>query len=132
MKARRPAGKTKPDTPRPAPHPPGDAAAALPLAPAAAVRLVRLHDGAACGTGCAMLDSEAAWKAIAEGKEGDNERSEVIHALLSEDPETFMGWFRRMPRSMMPDGNPAWLLLAERHEKELLEIATELSRDPEG
>ncbi len=80
----------------------------------------------------ALLDSEAAWQAIAAGKEGDNERSEVIHALLNEDPETFMGWFRQMPRSVLADGSPAWLALAERHEKELLEIANGLKQPPNG
>lgn len=65
----------------------------------------------------AMVDSEAAWKAST----GDEERESVAGILLAEDPEVFMGWFRRLKRPV-PDGSPAWRRLAERHGKELEEI----------
>lgn len=75
----------------------------------------------------ALLDSDAAWKAIPEGKEGENDRIAVTHALLTEDPQIFMEWFRQV-KLVAPDENPAWLQIAERHEKELLKIANELSQ----
>ncbi|WP_265594788.1 hypothetical protein [Haloferula sp. BvORR071] len=79
----------------------------------------------------ALLDSEAAWKAIPDGKEGENQRSGITYELLNEDLPTFMWWFRQV-KLVSPDNNPAWLLVAERYEKDLLEIATELSQAPNG
>lgn len=79
----------------------------------------------------ALLDSDAAWKAIAAGPEGDDERVNVTAMLLTEDREIFMKWFRQVRRPM-PDDNPAWLLVAERHGKELEEIAMALATGPEA
>ena len=79
----------------------------------------------------ALLDSEAAWKAIPDGKEGEGERVSVTHALLHENLDTFMGWFRQVKR-LRPDEDPAWLLVAERYPEDLLEIATELAKSPNG
>jgi hypothetical protein len=73
----------------------------------------------------ALLDSDAAWAFLPAGPEGDQDRSEVTRRLLHEDRELFMEWFRRV-RQPMPNGDPAWLLVAERYPAELEEIANEL------
>ncbi|WP_367871530.1 hypothetical protein [Luteolibacter sp. Populi] len=78
----------------------------------------------------ALLDSDAAWAAVTN----DEERVSITRMLLNEDRETFMVWFRQV-RKPLPDLDPAWALLAERHGKELEEIATALlgeSQDPPG
>lgn len=83
----------------------------------------------------ALLDSDAAWSFIPAGPEGDNDRRAVTGRLLHEDRELFMEWFRRV-RQPMPDGDPAWLLVAERYGSELQEIADarlkELENPQEG
>jgi hypothetical protein len=66
----------------------------------------------------AMVDSEAAWKAA----EDDEVREVVAGILMAEDPEIFMGWFRRLGRPM-PDESPGWHRVTERYGKELDEIA---------
>jgi hypothetical protein len=73
----------------------------------------------------ALLDSDAAWAFIPAGLEGDQDRRTITGRLLHEDRELFMQWFRRV-RQPMPDGDPAWLLIAERYPAELEEIAAEL------
>ena len=73
----------------------------------------------------ALLDSDAAWAAIPTGAEGDSERETITRILLNEDREIFMRWFRQVQRPM-PDGNPAWVLLAESHGEELERIANAL------
>lgn len=73
----------------------------------------------------ALLDSDAAWAHLPAGPEGDQDRAEVTGRLLHEDRELFMEWFRRV-RQPMPDGDPAWLLIAERYPAELEEIANDL------
>ena len=78
----------------------------------------------------ALLDSDAAWAAVTN----DEERVSITRMLLNEDRETFMVWFRQV-RKPLPDNDTAWALLAERHGKELEEIATALlreSQDPAG
>lgn len=76
----------------------------------------------------ALLDSDAAWAAIAAGKDGDQDRAVVTEMLLHEDPDVFMGWFRKT-KALTPDDDPAWLAVAERHGKELEEIAVALARE---
>jgi hypothetical protein len=76
----------------------------------------------------ALLDSDAAWAAIPPGKEGDSERATITRMLLNEDQETFMWWFRQV-RQPIPDADPAWLLVAERHLGEFEEIADSLMSD---
>lgn len=73
----------------------------------------------------ALLDSDAAWAFIPAGLEGDRDRATITGRLLHEDRELFMQWFRRV-RQPMPDGDPAWLLVAERYPAELEEIANDL------
>ncbi len=79
----------------------------------------------------ALLDSDAAWAFIPTGKEGDQDRSNITGMLLHEDRELFMQWFRRV-RQPMPDGDPAWLLVAERYPAELQEIADDLLKKMEA
>lgn len=74
----------------------------------------------------ALLDSDAAWAAIPTGKDGDYERESVTRMLLNEDQDTFMWWFRQV-RGPMPDTDPAWLLVAERHLSEFAEVAKGLT-----
>jgi hypothetical protein len=73
----------------------------------------------------ALLDSDAAWAFIPAGPEGDQDRRTITGRLLHEDRELFMQWFRRV-RQPMPDGDPAWLLVAERYPAELEEVANDL------
>jgi hypothetical protein len=75
----------------------------------------------------ALLDSDAAWAAIPDGPAGENERAAISGMLLHEDADVFMAWFRRT-RSPVPDGDPAWLRVEERHGKELGEIAAAMSK----
>ena len=75
----------------------------------------------------ALLDSEAAWSAIPDDQSGKNERVAVASMLLHEDADVFMKWFRKT-RSPAPNGDPAWLRVAELHGKELGEIATAMSK----
>ncbi len=70
----------------------------------------------------AMLDSDAAWAAIPAGPEGDNDRIAVTSALLYEDRDLFMSWFRRVGKPT-PKDDPAWRLIAERNAGELEAIA---------
>lgn len=72
----------------------------------------------------ALLDSDAAWSFIPAGTEGDADRRTITGRLLHENRELFMQWFRRV-RQPMPDGDPAWLLVAERYPAELEEIAND-------
>ena len=78
----------------------------------------------------ALLDSNAAWASIPAGPEGDQDRATITGWLLHEDRELFMQWFRRV-RQPMPDGDPAWLLVAERYPAELEEIANDLLKQME-
>ena len=73
----------------------------------------------------ALLDSEAAWNALPAGADGEGDRQWIAGKLLNEDPETFMWWFRRVGHPM-PEDNPAWLAIAERHGEELEAIAASL------
>jgi hypothetical protein len=75
----------------------------------------------------ALLDSDAAWAAIPDSPAGNNERAVISGMLLHEDADVFMVWFRRT-RSPVPDGDPAWLRVEERHGKELGEIAAAMSK----
>jgi len=75
----------------------------------------------------ALLDSDAAWAAFPDTPAGDNERAHVAGMLLHEDADVFMEWFRKT-RSPVPDGDPAWLRVAERYGKELGEIAAAMSK----
>lgn len=83
----------------------------------------------------ALLDSDAAWAFIPAGLEGDQDRRTITGRLLHEDRDLFMEWFRRV-RQPMPDGDPAWLLVAECYADELQEIADarlkELENPKEG
>ncbi|MCW1915245.1 hypothetical protein OJ996_16785 [Luteolibacter sp. GHJ8] len=76
----------------------------------------------------ALLDSDAAWATIPAGKEGGYERQAVTRMLLNEDQDTFMWWFRQV-RGPMPDADPAWLLVAERHLSEFEEVANGLTAE---
>lgn len=71
----------------------------------------------------ALRDSDAAWRRIPEGSDGDMLRQMVTRALLHEDREIFMQWFRRVRRPMPTEPDPVWILLAGRHGAELEEIA---------
>lgn len=83
----------------------------------------------------ALINSEAAWAHLPAGPEGDRDRATITGRLLHEDRELFMEWFRRV-KQPMPDGDPAWLLVAERYADELQEIADarikELENPKEG
>lgn len=79
----------------------------------------------------AMLNSDAAWAAIPPGPEGDNDRYQVTSALLHEDRDLFMSWFRRVGKPT-PANDPAWRMIAERHAGELEAIALkQLKEQPE-
>lgn len=73
----------------------------------------------------ALLDSDAAWAHLPAGPEGDQDRETITGRLLHEDRGLFMEWFRRV-RQPMPNGDPAWLLVAERYPADLEGIAAEL------
>ena len=75
----------------------------------------------------ALLDSDAAWAAIPDSPAGNNDRAAISGRLLHEDADIFMRWFRKT-RSPVPDGDPAWLRVEERHGKELGEIAAAMSK----
>jgi hypothetical protein len=79
----------------------------------------------------ALLDSDAAWAHLPAGPEGDRDRATITGRLLHEDRGLFMDWFRRV-RQPMPDGDPAWLLVAERFPAELEEIADDLLKRMES
>lgn len=91
------------------------------------VRLRLLTEWALLHTEWAHPDSDAAWASIPAGKEGDDERVSVTSLLLTEDPDIFMKWFRRVRRPL-PDALPAWLRVAERYDTDLEEIAGEILR----
>ena len=78
----------------------------------------------------ALLDRDAAWAALAPGKEGDNDRFSITYGLLNEDPDAFMWWFRQV-RTLTPNDNPAWKLVAERYGPELEEMGSALLGKPE-
>ena len=83
----------------------------------------------------ALLDSGAAWAFLPPAQRVTTTALPLPAACFDEDRDLFMEWFRRV-RQPMPNGDPAWLLLAERYADELQEIADarlkELENPKEG